>query len=75
MIQLSWLVAGTIIGMLIACVLVPPPRKQGSLPQPHDPTTYNTEVGGCVKIVSTEVPCGKESDSMNVIAASLLGKK
>ena len=72
-IRLDWIVGGAIVGMLIACVLVPPTRKEAGLPQPHDPTAYYTETGGCVRIVSTEVPCGQEADSLNLIAS--LGKK
>jgi hypothetical protein len=66
MIQIGWLVAGVVIGMLIACVIVPPSRKQAVLPQPHDLSTYKTDAG-CVRIVSTEVPCGEESDSLNLL--------
>jgi hypothetical protein len=73
MIQLTWVVAGVIIGMLIACVMVPPPRNEKKLPVPHDPdTTFHTD-NGCVHVISTEVPCGEEADSLNVIAS--LNKK
>jgi hypothetical protein len=72
LLRFDWLVAGIIIGMLIASVMVPPTRKEIALPQPEDPTIYFTDTG-CVRIVSTEVPCGQEADSLNLIAS--LGKK
>lgn len=72
MIQLSWLSAGVVVGMLISCILVPPTRKQVSVPQPHDPGVYHTDTG-CVRLVSTEVPCPDEPDSLNLLAS--LAKK
>jgi hypothetical protein len=72
LLRLDWVVAGVIIGMLIASVMVPPTRKEVVLPQPEDNTIYFTDTG-CVRMISTEVPCGKEADSLNLIAS--LGKK
>jgi len=68
MIQLTWLVAGVIIGMLIACIMSPPPRKKVSVPQPHDPTVYHTDTG-CVRLRSSEVECPETSDSFNLLAS------
>jgi hypothetical protein len=68
MIQLPWVVAGVIFGMLLATVFVPPTRKQKVLPSPHDPNTYHTEEG-CVRFVSEEVPCTEEPDSLNLLAS------
>jgi hypothetical protein len=68
MLRFDWIIAGIITGMLIACVMVPPTRKEVSLPQPYDKNTYHTETG-CVRVASTEVPCGQEADSLNLIAS------
>ena len=64
MIQITWVVAGVIVGMLIACVMSPPPRKQVLVPQPHDATVYHTDTG-CVRLRSSEVECSGETDSFN----------
>lgn len=68
MIQYQWLLAGVIVGMLIATVIVPPTRKEKELPNPHDDTKrFHTEVG-CVRFHATEVPCSDEPDSLNLLA-------
>ena len=63
MFQLVWIAAGAIVGMLIACVLVPPTRTQVSVPSPYDTDT------GCVRTHAIEVPCGQEADSFNLLAS------
>ncbi len=68
MIELRWVVAGIIIGMLIATVIVPPARKLKVLPQPHDNSTFYVD-SGCVRFVSEEVPCTAEPDSLNLLAS------
>jgi len=68
MIQFPWVVAGVIIGMLISTILIPPTRKQSTLPQPHDSSVYTTD-SGCVRFESMEVPCTEEPDSLNLIAS------
>lgn len=68
MIELPWVAAGVILGMLLATVFVPPTRKQKVLPSPYDPSTYHTEEG-CVKFVSEEVPCTQDPDSLNLLAS------
>jgi hypothetical protein len=68
MIELLWVVAGTIVGLLISTVLVPPTRKESTVPMPNDPYPYHTP-SGCVRVVSTEVPCPVEADSLNVLAS------
>jgi hypothetical protein len=68
MIELRWLVAGLIIGLLIATVVIPPTRKKISVPQPHDSSVYHTDTG-CVRFDAIEVPCGREADSLNLIAS------
>ena len=68
MFELMWIVAGTIVGLLISTILIPPTRKESSVPMPNDPYPYHTPTG-CVKIDSTEVPCPAEADSLNVLAS------
>lgn len=72
MIELRWLVAGLVIGLLIATVLIPPTRKQMSVPSPADRSLYHTDTG-CVRFTADEVPCVAEADSLNLIAS--LAKK
>jgi hypothetical protein len=72
MIQLKWLVAGLILGLLISTVLIPPTRKKVSIPQPNDSSIYHTD-SGCVRFVAVEVPCVSEPDSLNLLAS--LAKK
>jgi hypothetical protein len=67
MIEVRWLVAGVIVGMLIATVIVPPTRKIKILPQPYDNSTYQVD-SGCVRFVSEEVPCTQEPESLNLLA-------
>ena len=69
MIQLPWVVAGVIVGMLISTVVIPPTRKQASVPQPHDPSVYTTDTG-CVRFEAMEVPCSSEPDSLNLLASN-----
>jgi hypothetical protein len=68
MIQIAWVVAGVIVGMLIAAVMSPPPRKEVTVPQPHDPSVYHTDTG-CVRLRSSEVACTDETDSFNLLAS------
>jgi hypothetical protein len=67
MLEPRWVVAGVILGMLIATVIVPPTRKIQVLPQPRDESTFQTDTG-CVRFVSEEVPCTAEPDSLNLLA-------
>ena len=67
MFQLVWIAAGAIVGMLIACVLVPPTRTQVSVPSPYDTGIFHTDTG-CVRTHAIEVPCGQEADSFNLLA-------
>lgn len=68
MIQLKWVVAGLILGLLISTVTIPPTRKKISIPQPNDSSIYHTDTG-CVRFEAVEVPCGNEADSLNLLAA------
>jgi len=71
MIDLRWLVAGLILGMLMSTVFIPPTRKLKSVPAPNDSSVYHTDTG-CVRFVSEEVPCVEGADSLNLLAS--LGK-
>lgn len=68
MLELRWVVAGIIVGMLISTVFIPPTRKEPALPQPHDAKVYHTDMG-CVRFESEEVPCVEGADSLNLLAS------
>jgi hypothetical protein len=72
MFQVVWIAAGAIVGMLIACIVIPPTRKQVSVPTPHDRGVFHTDTG-CIRTNAIEVPCGEEADSFNLLAS--LSKK
>jgi hypothetical protein len=72
MLELQWISAGLIFGLLIATVLIPPTRKQVKVPQPNDNSIYHTDTG-CVRFMSVEVPCVEGADSLNLLAS--LSKK
>lgn len=68
MLELRWIVAGVILGLLLSTVFIPPTRKVKVLPQPRDESLFQTDTG-CVRFVSEEVPCNAEPDSLNLLAA------
>jgi hypothetical protein len=68
MIDLRWVFAGIILGMLISTVMIPPNRAEKVVPQPYDNSVYHTDVG-CIRMHTEEVPCGKEADSLNLLAS------
>lgn len=72
MIELPWVVAGVVLGMLLSSVFVPPTRKVKSVPRPNDNSIYHTDTG-CVRFTAVEVPCTQEPDSFNLLAS--LAKK
>ena len=72
MFQVVWIAAGALVGMLIACIVIPPTRKQVSVPTPHDRGIFHTDTG-CIRTHAIEVPCGQEADSFNLLAS--LSKK
>ncbi len=72
MIELRWLVAGLVVGMLLSTVFIPPTRKLKSVPAPNDSSVYHTETG-CIRFISEEVPCVNGADSLNLLAS--VGKK
>jgi hypothetical protein len=74
MIELRWLVAGLVSGLLIATVIVPPTRKKMSVPSPADRSVYHTDTG-CVRFTAVEVPCVEGADSLNSLAAASVAMK
>ena len=68
MLELRWIVAGLILGLLISTVTIPPTRKIKSVPQPYDSDVYHTQTG-CVRFRSEEVPCVEGADSLNLLAS------
>ena len=68
MFSVFWLFVGFLVGLLISVVFTPPLRNIPQLPIPYDVTPMNTG-SGCVKFKTTEVPCGRESTSLNFIAS------
>lgn len=75
MIELRWLAAGLVAGLLISTVIVPPNRKEKTVPSPSDTSIYHTDTG-CVRFKAVEVPCVNGADSLNALAsAASLAKK
>jgi len=72
MFHLTWILAGVIVGMLIARIIIPPTRREVAVPTPHDHDVFHTDTG-CVRTNAIEVPCGVEADSFNLLAS--LNKK
>ena len=68
MIELKWLVAGLVFGLLVSTVVIPPTRKKITVPQPNDSSIYHTDTG-CVRFEGIEVPCVQEADSLNLLAS------
>jgi hypothetical protein len=68
MLEVRWVVAGAILGMLISTVIVPPTRRIKVLPQPADTSIYHVD-SGCVRFISEEVPCTAEPESLNLLAS------
>jgi len=67
MLELRWVVAGIITGLLLSTIVIPPNRKKKAVPQPHDSSVYHTDTG-CVRFEATEVPCVQQPDSLNLLA-------
>jgi len=68
MIEIPWLVAGLLTGLIIGTVFVPPTRKTAGVPKPGDPEVFHTDTG-CVRFEATEVPCTAEPESLNLLAS------
>jgi len=68
MIHILSLFIGMLVGFLIVSVFHPLIRDDKDLPTPGDKSRYYTGTG-CVKFVSKEVPCSKNTTSLNFIAS------
>lgn len=68
MFDLHWVAAGLVSGFLISSVLIPPTRKEKSVPSPSDNSIYHTDTG-CVRFTAVEVPCVDGADSLNALAS------
>lgn len=63
-----WIFAGALSGLLIVSVFSPPPRTDTQLPVPGETNHFRTKAG-CVKFLTTEVPCTSKATSLNFIAS------
>ena len=68
MFSLFWIFAGFVVGLLISSVFTPPIRNIPQLPTPKDKSSIHTDTG-CVTFHTTEVPCVKNTTSLNFIAS------
>jgi hypothetical protein len=68
MIEVRWLIAGVLTGLILGSVFIPPTRKTSGVPHPGSPEVFHTETG-CVRFEATEVPCTAEPDSLNLLAS------
>jgi hypothetical protein len=68
MFSVFWLFVGFLTGLTISAVFTPPTRDVPQVPTPDSDNLLHTG-SGCVKFTSKEVPCEKESTSLNFIAS------
>jgi hypothetical protein len=68
MFSIFWLFVGFLTGLTISAVFTPPIRDIPQLPTPDSDRLLYTGTG-CVKFITKEVPCGKDSTSLNFIAS------
>jgi hypothetical protein len=68
MLDLFWLMIGTITGMLLVSVFTPPNRNVPSLPTPDSEEVFKT-AAGCVRFKSSEVECMPSATSLNFVAS------
>jgi hypothetical protein len=68
MISLLWLFIGSIVGLLVTSVFNPPLRDMPKVPVPGEENFFTTKTG-CIKLITTEVPCTDKSTSLNFVAA------
>lgn len=66
--QLPYLFAGLLAGLIIGSVSSPPTRKVPKAPTPNDQSVYRTETG-CVRVRAVEVACPYNPDSLNLLGA------
>jgi hypothetical protein len=67
MIQLPWIFAGFIVGLVIVSVFKPVPQILPSVPEPNDVHVYKT-ASGCVRVRSIQVPCTSDAIALNILA-------
>lgn len=68
MFSVFWLFVGFLTGLTISAVFTPPTRDIPQVPTPDSNNLLHTG-SGCVKFTTKEVPCGKDSTSLNFIAS------
>jgi len=68
MFSVLWLFVGTLVGLLIVSVFVPPFRRDMQLPTPFDRRPMRTN-SSCVKFETMEVPCTLTATTLNFIAS------
>jgi len=68
MFSIFWLFVGFLTGLTISAVFIPPIRDVLQVPTPDNDNLLHTG-SGCVKFITTEVPCEKDSTSLNFIAS------
>lgn len=67
MIELHWMFAGFILGLILVSVFKPAPRIIPSVPEPNDIHIYKTQ-SGCVRVRSIQVPCTSDAIALNILA-------
>jgi hypothetical protein len=68
MISVLWLFIGSIVGLLVVSIFNPPMRDLPKVPVPGEENFFNTKTG-CIKLITTEVPCTNKATSLNFVAA------
>ena len=68
MLNLFWLMTGTITGLLLVSVFTPPTRNVPSLPTPNTDDVFKTPTG-CVRFKSAQVECMPSASSLNFVAS------
>jgi len=68
MFSVFWIFVGFLTGLTISAVFTPPTRDIPIVPMPNDNNVLDTGTG-CVKFTTKEVPCEKDSTSLNFIAS------
>jgi hypothetical protein len=61
-----WVFGGFIVGLLVVSIFDPPFRAVPSLPSPGV-STFRTQKGGCVRIISEETTCTSDAIYLGVI--------
>jgi len=61
-----WVFGGFIVGLFVVSIFDPPFRVVPALPTPGV-STFRTQKGGCVRIVSEETECTSNAISLGVI--------